>query len=356
MKTYELTDYIINNNKIEEILEAVGCHHIKSYTKEFRCGLPNYSNPTSISVKKETLKVKIYTSNNKIKGDIYTLVMNIYQCSFPEASKKIHKILGLKYVFKIDEKKEIKKKDILSVFKKALKKNKVCYEKEKLNIYKEEVCNEFISIPYIEWIKEGILPSTQRVFNIGYSRDKNRVVIPHRYWCGCEDEYVGIMGRTLNENYNILDIPKYYPLIKFPKSMNLYGLQENYEYIQQAGYVNVFEAEKSTLKRHSRLDKACVSLGGHEISEEQAKILISLNVDIIIQMDKDIDINHIRSLCEMFYGIRNVYYVYDEFGLLKEKESPADKHNKIYWTLWNRKVKYDDVEHRKFLEWREQSG
>ena len=31
--------------------------------------------------------------------------------------------------------------------------------------------------------------------------------------------------------------------------MNLYGLYENYDAIQKAGYVVVFEAEKSVLKR-----------------------------------------------------------------------------------------------------------
>jgi DNA primase len=132
--------------------------------------------------------------------------------------------------------------------------------------------------------------------------------------------------------------------------MNLYGLQENYKNIQEKGYVNVFEAEKSTLKRHSRLDYTGVSLGGHELSEEQAKILIGLNVDIIIQMDKDVPLNHVRSLCEMFYGIRPVYYVFDTFGLLEKKESPADKPNKVYNVLWNRKIKYDESEHQKYLK------
>src|SRR5690606_33925601 len=123
---------------------------------------------------------------------------------------------------------------------------------------------------------------------------------------------------------------KYFPLKNFPKSMNLYGLQENYQYIQEAGYVAVFEAEKSVLKRHSRNDKTGVAVCCHDISEEQVKILIGLDVSIIIAFDQGISINHIRATCDLFYGIRSVYYIFDKYDVLKEKDSPADAENKIF--------------------------
>ncbi|WP_202630038.1 DNA primase [Clostridium botulinum] len=348
INAYELKEYIIKENKTLEILEKIGCFNIKNYTKEYRCGSPKHTNATSISIKKDTLKIKIYTSENKIKGDLFTLIMDVKEISFFETIKYTHEMLGLKYIgIKYRNKKE-KKIDILKIFKKAL--GTYSNNLEKLKIYEEDICSEFVKMPYIEWIREGILPSTQEEFGIGYSRNNNRIVIPHRYWCGNHEQYVGVIGRTLNKNYKLFDIPKYFPLYKFPKSMNIYGLQENYKGIQEKGYVNVFEAEKSTLKRHSKLDYTGVSLGGHEISPEQAKILIGLNVAIIIQMDSDIPLQHVRSLCEMFYGIRPVYYVYNILGLLKEKESPADKPNKVYNALWNRKVKYDKKEHQLYLE------
>lgn len=276
--------------------------------------------------------------------------MDIKDINFLESIKYIHQLLGLKYtgISYQKEDNENNKIDILQVFKKASREYGD-YTDEELNIYNQDICSEFIQLPYIDWVREGILPKTQEIFGIGYSRKNNRVIIPHRYWCGNENQYVGVIGRTLVKDYDLFDIPKYFPLYKFPKSMNLYGLQENYKDIQEKGYINIFEAEKSTLKRYSKLDHTGVALGGHEISPEQAKILISLDVDIIIQMDKDISLQHIRSLCEIFYGIRPIYYVYDTFGLLNNKESTADKPNKVYNVLWNRKIKYDKNEHQKYL-------
>jgi len=162
-----------------------------------------------------------------------------------------------------------------------------------------------------------------------------------------------VIGRTTIKEYSMLDIPKYFPLKKFPKSMHLYGLQENYKTIQDAGLVCVFESEKSTLKRHSRKDGTGVSIGSHDISEEQVKILISLNTEIVICMDKDVSLQHIRSMCEKFYGIRTISYVFDKYELLDEKESPADKPEKVYRYLLKYRVTYDELEHKKYIKERD---
>jgi hypothetical protein len=157
---------------------------------------------------------------------------------------------------------------------------------------------------------------------------------------------VGIVGRTTVPNYEVFDIPKYFGIKPFSKGMDLYGLYENYQSIQEKGYVTVFESEKSVLKRYSRKDETGVAIGCHSISEEQVKILIGLNVDIIIAFDKDVSANEVRKECEKFYGIRNVYYVYDKWNILSEKDSPADMPNKQYEFMFKYKIKYDEAEHK----------
>ncbi len=362
MKAYELKEYIIENEKIEEILEELGCWNITNHTKEYRCSSPFSDNRTALRIKKDNLSVRCYTPSFEFQGDIFVLIMKIKNISFTKSIKYLHKILGLKFSYGnyIEEK---PKYDILSYFKKAKER---AYGGKKVldsNTYEpniisgEELFEDIVLIPFIGWIQEGILPNTQKLFKIGYSKKHNRVTIPHRYWQGDENEYLGMMGRTLNPHYKLLEIPKYFPLKAYPKSFNLFGLQENYEEIQEKGYVNVFESEKSVLKRHSRLDGTGTALCCHEISDEQVKILISLNVEIIIQMDSDIDINFIRGLCEKFYRIRPISYVIDGgWRLLGEKESPADLHNKAYNFLWNRRIKYDENEHKKYLKWKEEEN
>lgn len=299
--------------------------------------MPNHKNTTAVSIKKNTLKIKIFTKEKNISGDIFTLIMEIKNIDFPSANKFIHKILNLKFTYNFDNKKE-KKKDILDIFKKAKESYNKSKEKQ-LDIYNEDICDEFVNLPYIGWIREGIMPYTQKKFNIGYSLKRNRIVIPHRFWCGKKNDYVGIMGRTLVQNYDILEIPKYFPLIKFPKSMNLYGLQENYNDIQKAGKIIVFESEKSVLKCDSLLCKFAVALGGHELSNEQIKILISLNVEIIFAMDNDMLEQLSIDMCNRVKYCRATSYIYDKYGLLDEKDSPVDRGFKIFKSLLKHRIK-----------------
>ena len=354
MLANELKEYIISNDLVEKILISLECTFIKSLHNEWRCGLPNDIKGGRISIEKDTLSITIYKSEGEhIKGDIFTLCMDIKGISFYSANKYIHEVLGLDFNIKKDKEDKPKKKCPLGVFL-NVKKRRFNAEIDENEILEEGIIKEYQQIPHISWIREGIMPPTCKEFNIGYSFDRQRIIIPERLWCGSPTDYIGIMGRTTIEEYEMLDIPKYFPIRKFKKSLNLYGLNENYEHIQKAGYVVVYEAQKSVLKRHSLMDKTGVSLGSHDMSDEQVSILISLNVDIVIALDKGININHIRSICDKFYGIRQVYYMYDKYNIIKgEKDSPADAENKIYDYLFKYKIKYNEKERKEYKKWRE---
>ena len=352
MTSIELKQYILDNDKLQEIIKDLECHSLKEYTKEFRCGLPNHSSKNNIAINKETLGTKIFQSDSEtIRGDIFTLVMIIKDISFPKANKYLHKIFELEYKFKIKEVKE-ENKDPLNIFKKV-KRKRCVINLDDLETYDDDIIKEYIPLPHIEWIREGILPFTCDVFKIGYSTQKKRIVIPTRYWCGEENDFIGIMGRTTIKEWEMLDIPKYFPLKKYYKSLNVYGLQENYKTIQEAGYCVVAESQKSVLKRHSRKDGTVVAIESHDMSPEQVIILIGLNVDIVIAMDVGVDLQHIRSMCDQFYGIRKVSYIFDKYDLLKDKQAPMDAPNKIYEYLFKYKTLYDDAEHRKYIKERD---
>lgn len=355
MNANDLVKYIYDNDKIKYVLENLDCVHISERTTEFRCGLPNDTSRTRVRIKKnEYLNITIFQANDEIiRGNIITLTMNINNCNFISAIKFLHNILNLRYSF-TKQKKEKDKKSPIDIFNKVIK-HKKKYKTE-IKIYENDILNCYIQGVHINWYKEGILPFTAKEFNLGYDIEHKRVVIPHSKWDSLnEDKYIGIMGRTTIKNYDLLDIPKYFPLIPFSKGLNLYGLKENYKTILEKGYVVIHEAEKSVLKRHSVLDKTGVALCCHDFDErgEQVKILIGLNVDIIICMDKGVSLNHIRSMCERFYNIRNVYYVWDKYDILKDKEAPADKSNKIYNILLKQKIKYDEKERNEYFKWLE---
>ena len=348
----ELKQYIIENELTINILDDLNCYSPIKKSKEWRCGLPGDHNNSRVSIKIDTLKTTIYkSSDGKVFGDIFTLCMDIKEFDFYSANKYLHGLLGLEFDIKKLKEKTAKGEDPLSIFKKIKRERTVV--NVDTEIYDESIIKQYEPLLHMSWVHEGIIEPTRKVFNIGYSFDRQRIVIPHRYWCGNPNEYLGVMGRTTIEAYEMLEIPKYYPLKKFTKGNNLYGLQENYKYIQEAGYVSVFESEKSVLKRHSKLDKTGVALSCHDVTDEQLRILIGLNVEIVIILDKGISIDHIRSICDRFYGIRNVSYIYDKYDLLQDKESPADKVNKVYDYLFKYRVKYDESERKKYLLWLE---
>jgi DNA primase len=81
-----------------------------------------------------------------------------------------------------------------------------------------------------------------------------------RYWL--TGELLGFNQRTTVENYEEFGIKKYFITPTYPKALNLYGLYENYDAIQKAGYVVVAESEKSVLKRDSLGDSTVVALSG----------------------------------------------------------------------------------------------
>jgi len=353
MKADELKEYIIENKCIEQILSEIGCHGIKQYPNEIRAALPDGVNKTAICVKNDTLSVTIRNSEGTVRGDIFTLVMKIKNCTFAGANREIHKILGLKYEFKKTNEKTPIKKDPLAIFKKV--KRRRYYTDNEIPVIDDSCFKEYSDLPYIGWIREGIMPSVCKRFHIGYSFNHKRIIIPWTLWDGEPNDYVGIVGRTTVPNYEMFDIPKYFGIVPFSKGSTVYGLNENYKYIQEAGYVVVFEAEKSPLKRCSRLDNTGTAIGNCELTDKQVRILISLNVEIVLAFDEGIDINHIRKECEKFYGIRKVSYIYDKWGLIEKgsKDSPADKPNKIYNFLFKHRIEYDDNERKEYHKWLE---
>ena len=251
--------------------------------------------------------------------------------------------------FEFKRREKPKKKDNpLDVFTKHLKCNKRVVNVDDIKVLEDRLMNDFVPMLYIDWLREGITERARKRFKIAYSYRRKRVVIPIYHWC--TNELVGFNMRTIISNHDEFGISKYWITPTYQKSSNLYGLAQNYDSILKRRVITVFEGEKSTLKRSSLFDDTCVSLQGKTMSDEQARILIGMNVEVVIALDKDVDINEVRHICEKFYRIRPVSYIWDERGLLGEKDSPTDKGNKVYQFLFRHRIKYDEYEHREYLK------
>lgn len=357
MDIESLKKYIYENNKIEHVLESIGCHHIE-YNKNsnyYYAAMPDGDNPKGVCIYNDeylsfsSLSRGIEQIEHK---DISNLIMYVKKYSFARAVKYLHNILGLDYEPYTKKDKEEKRNDPLEVFKRIARRStmKRCINTADIHELDEELVNDYVPLLYIGWFNEGIMPYAAEKFGICYSYRHKRVVIPLRHWK--TGKLLGFNQRTTVENYQEFGIKKYFITPTYRKSMNVYGLYENKEEIEQKKICVIVEAEKSVLKRYSWQDGTCVALQGKTLSPEQRRIILGLDVrEIVVALDKDANIDEVRHICEQFYGFkRRVSYIWDTDGDLKDKESPCDKNKEIYDKLFDNRVIYNDSEHKKYLE------
>ncbi len=355
MTALELKDFIFKNQKVPYVLEQIGCSNIVYHSNKDYYSCSNArggdcNNPAAINIKNNSyLNYRNYTRNVSYDDgqDIICLVEYNMQMDFIESIKYIHKILGLQYSF-YQKKEEKKRDDSWFIFSKFKKKREKCNvdDFERMN---EDVLTDFVPYIHINLFREGIIGKTIKKFELGYSYKWKRTIFPIRYWL--DGSLMGYNARSSIEHCEEFGIKKYFLTPGIKKEINLYGLWQNYQDIQKAGYVVVFEAEKSVLKRDSLNDPTGVALEGHFLSDEQVRIILGLNIkEVVIAMDKDVPIEEVWSMCEKFYGIRKVSYIYDEYNVLGPKDSPADTKNAFYKILFKYRRKYDEKTHKEYLK------
>lgn len=337
MDAKELKEYIIKRDLLESLLHKIGCHSIIQYANEIRCALPDDNDSSKVSVfPDDNLSVRIFTKGETVYGSIYDLIMFIDKSEFPEAYKKCKALLGLSGAFT----KNKNKTDHLQFFK-GLKKKKPQQENE-LKTYDLSILDRYSSIPHIDLIKKDGIFDKQIIekYHLKFDERTDRIVFPHFHYQD-KTKVVGLIGRTTIAGYESLKIAKYLPVdgYRYEKSKNLYGLSHNINEIKQRGYCLVFEAEKSVIKADMMGYGASVSIGSHDISAFQMKMLISLGVEIIIAFDKDVLELHVKNICQELNKYTKSSYIKDNWKLLKgDKDSPVDRGLKRWKFLFKHRI------------------
>lgn len=328
MDAQRLKEHILDNNLIPNILEELGCHHIKWRSDIVQAANPDGDNPTAICVYlNENLTTLNYTRQIMPKGqtrttDIFDLVVFLRDCSFFEAIKWLCELCGLDYYAEEEEVPES-----LQVLQFLNQMNKECADDDidysPLKPIDISVLDYYMPVGNILFEKDGISLSTQRFFEVGYDPQTNRLTIPIYSEIG---DLVGVKGRIFQEEIEEGQ-NKYLYLFNCNKGKILYGLNKNLDAIMRQGKVYVTESEKAVMQLYD-MGYYGVATGGSKITKHQVNMLTRLGVQIVIAYDKDIDEDELHKIADQFVDGVPVYAIIDRDGLLGEKESPSDNSDK----------------------------
>lgn len=345
MNQRELKEYIITDidYKLPKLLEYIGCHKIKNYKQEYRCALPESMNCTKVRIFKNSLYINIFTNGETEGGDIFSLIQYIKDIGFFDALLLVHQCFSLKSNISL-EKNEISNYGF-ETLKRIRRKNKRL--KKAITTINPNILNQYINKTSKTLLLEGILRDTQIKFNIRLDIFNYRILFPHFKW-NDKDVLVGLVGRTEVENYKQLLIPKYLSYYKYTfKSINLYGLCENYTNIVNSKTIVIFESEKSVLKldvfmKHKGIG---VALGSHQLTEYHIKILLQIKnlSEVIIALDNDIDINYTIDIAKRLERLFYCTAIVDTFNILDLKNSPVDKGYYNWIKLYNNRLSTNDL-------------
>lgn len=326
MNIQQLKQYIFKNGLQIQILQALELSNIREDDNKIQCSNIDGDNLTAILIYKnnENLLVIDYTrdiTDEYNNSDIIALVEFVRNCDYVEAVKWIKKVLHIEDYYIVQKTTEQDKIDYILSHSKAV-------DEDIKNDLLPEIPEETL-MAYLPWdntifYEDNISWETQAEFELGLDVFSHRITIPIRDETG---RLIGVKGRRA---WDIVDEnnPKYKYLKECEKSKILYGLSKTLPYIQEKGEVIVCESEKGVMQLWSYGYRNCVAVGGHSISDWQARRLEELDVDITIAFDKDVDIDVIEKELDKFETNHNLYYIYDENNLLDEKQSPMDEPNK----------------------------
>lgn len=323
MDTRELKEYIIDNNRVEDILNSLNMHNIVQHGNYWSCSWPDGDNPSGLIVY-DNLNTLANTRNIADaygNQDIITVVQFVEKLNFFEAMKFICDVLGVGVYDNLQEDLPVTLRFMKTVKGMCQEENRDediplrPIDKRILKYFHTPIVNDVFK-------NDGISYETQTAFNIGFDEESNRITIPIYTALG---DLVGIKGRKYDNRLDYINENKYYPLVPYPKGRILYGLEHTLPYIQQEHLVYVTEAEKGVMQLWSAGVFNSVATGGCKMTKHQAEELVRIGAKIVLCYDQDVDMSQLQAIKALFPERISIYTLVDEKSNLKPKNSPTDQ-------------------------------
>lgn len=188
-----------------------------------------------------------------------------------------------------------------------------------------------------DWEREGISADIMKQYDIRIDHGSNRIVYP--VWDNC-DNFIGVKGRTLFKNYQDLGIKKYLNYQKIVSTDYFMSMHENRQNIINANEAIIFEGIKSSMHIASWGIMNGLAAETSHLNTAQIAILIQMKIkNVVIAFDKGVSLKEIKECTKLLRKFTNVYVVYDKWNLLEDKDSPCDKGQEVWETLYERRMR-----------------
>lgn len=217
-----------------------------------------------------------------------------------------------------------------------------------LPILPAHLLNTFCYYEPPEWLNEGIGADQLKRFNIRFSINQNKIIIPHY---DVDNNLIGIRARALNEED--IAIGKYMPIqienkiYAHPLGYNLYGLNLNKNNIARKKVAIIFESEKAVMQFDAMFgekENIAVAVCGSTLSRYQIELLKKVGAEkVIIAFDSPANVNDYKQLneqydkiiklCQKYSYLMTMGYILDRQKILSNKESPTDKGKQVFLKL-----------------------
>lgn len=349
MPLKEIKRKIFEEERVEELLYAMGCQQVKNKSNRYEAQLPdkfNSTNPRSVQVyMTDYLSCRIRSrsvSNIDIYGLVSILVFDIDEKDISnnlfKSKKWICETLGYTDFLSNNRVIEVKKEDPLKWLRDLKKKRnkKILREFSENTIYPDSILNQYVMYPYYPYIEQGLEYQTQIDFQVGFDVQTERIIYPIHNEFG---DIISIKGRVVDPLYKEKGIYKFLYLYNFNKMIILYNWHNALQYILEKKEVIIFEGEKSCWWATQFGFLNCVAISGDDLSDHQVNIIKKLGIEIkiIIALDKDKTVDDFKKQGKKFGQSRQVYALWDAHNLLSKelKQSPVDMGAETLLKLYN---------------------
>ena len=221
--------------------------------------------------------------------------------------------------------------------------------------YSKNILRYFTHYYHPLWLRDGITKEAMDKFKISFSIGQNKIIIPH---FDINGRLIGIRARTLDPK-EAEEFGKYRPiqigdtLYNHQLQFNLYGIYEHKEAIKKRRSAIIVEGEKSVLLDdgyYGDFSNTVACCGSH-FNKYQISMLTDIlgANEIVVALDKEYEDwrddkavayrKKIEDMCNRYKAHAIFSYIWDYKNLLKEKDSPFDRGQKIFEELYKNRIR-----------------